>query len=167
MNESTAKGFSRRELLAGTSMLGAAALLGLPRTAAAEPPPEIQKIRLVHAPAICLAPQYLAEELLRLEGFSEVEYVDTPFTKTLSQLEDGRADITMGAAPDVVAALDMGQGVLPLAGIHAGCYELFVNGRIAAIKDLKDKSVVITGDDSTERLFISSIVAYEIGRAHV
>jgi len=160
MNKSTVNGFSRREFLAGTSMLGATTLLGLPRTAAAEPPPESQKIRLVHAPAICLAPQYLAEELLRLEGFSEVEYVDTPTTKTLTLLEAGRADITMGAAPDVVAALDMGRGVLPLAGIHAGCYELFVNGRIAAIKDLKDKSVVITNDDSTERLFISSIVAY-------
>jgi len=160
MNESTLNGFSRRELLAGTSMLGATTLLGLPRTAAAEPPPEIQKIRLVHAPAICLAPQYLAEELLRSEGFSEVEYVDTPTAKGLSPLEASRADITMGAAPDVVAALDMGRGVLPLAGIHAGCYELFVNGRIAAIKDLKGKSVVITGDDSTERLFISSIVAY-------
>jgi len=160
MNESTLNGFSRREFLAGTSMLGATTLLGLPRTAAAEPPPEIQKIRLVHAPAICLAPQYLAEELLRSEGFSEVEYVDTPTAKGLSPLEASRADITMGAAPDVVAALDMGRGVLPLAGIHAGCYELFVNGRIAAIKDLKDKSVVITNDDSTERLFISSIVAY-------
>ena len=161
MNESTAvDGFSRRELLAGTSMLGAATLLGLPRTAAAEPPPEIQKIRLVHSPAICLAPQYLAEDLLRLEGFSEVEYVDIPTQKTVSLLEAGRADITMSAAPDVVAALDMGRGVLPLAGMHAGCYELFVNGRIAAIKDLKGKSVVITGDDSTERLFISSIVAY-------
>ena len=161
MNESTTvNGFTRRELLAGTSMLGATTLLGLPRTAAAEPPPEIQKIRLVHEPAICLAPQYLAEELLHLEGFSEVEYVVTPTTKSLGVLEEGRADITMGAAPDVVAALDMGRGVLPLAGVHAGCYELFVNGRIAAIKDLKDKSVVITGDDSTERLFISSIVAY-------
>jgi NitT/TauT family transport system substrate-binding protein len=141
-------------------MLGAATLLGLPRTAAAEPPPEIQKIRLVHEPAICLAPQYLAEELLRLEGFSEVEYVYTPTPKALTLLEAGRADITMGASPDVVVAVDMGRGVLPLAGIHAGCYELFVNGRIAAIKDLKGKSVVITGDDSTERLFISSIVAY-------
>jgi len=160
MNESTVNGFSRRELQAGTSMLGAATLLGLPRTAAAEPPPEIQKIRLVHSPAICLAPQYLAEDLLRLEGFSEVEYVDIPTQKTVSLLEAGRADITMSAAPDVVSALDMGQGVLPLAGMHAGCYELFVNGGIAAIKDLKGKSVVITGDDSTERLFISSIVAY-------
>jgi NitT/TauT family transport system substrate-binding protein len=160
MNESVGNGLNRRELLAGTSMLGVATLLGLPRTAATEPPPEIQKIRLVHSPAICLAPQYLAEELLRLEGFSEVEYVETPTTRTVGMLEDGRADITSGAAPDVVAALDMGRGVLPLAGIHAGCYELFVNGRITAIKDLKGKSVVVTTDDSTERLFISSIVAY-------
>ena len=141
-------------------MLGAATVLGLPRTGGAEPPPEIQKIRLVHSPAICLAPQYLAEDLLRLEGFSEVEYVDIPTPTGVSLLEAGRADITMGASPDVVAALDMGHGVLPLAGIHAGCYELFVNGPIAAIKDLKGKSVVTTSDDSTERLFISSIVAY-------
>jgi 4-hydroxy-tetrahydrodipicolinate reductase len=47
MNKSTLHGFSRREFLAGTSTLGAAALLGLPRTATAEPPPETKKIRLV------------------------------------------------------------------------------------------------------------------------
>ena len=154
--------WERRDFLKGiAAVAGSAGLLGYDlRPAAAEPPPEISKIRLVHAPAICLAPQYLAEELLRLEGFSEIQYVDTPFTRGVSLLEDGRADITMGASPDVVAALDMGRGVLPLAGIHAGCYELFVNGRISAIKDLKGKSVVITNDDSTERLFISSIVAY-------
>jgi NitT/TauT family transport system substrate-binding protein len=56
-------------------------LLGLPGTAAAEPPPEVTKIRLVKNPGICLAPQYLAEELLRLEGFSQVEYV--PQTNTI------------------------------------------------------------------------------------
>ena len=44
--------------------------------AAAEPPPETTKIRLVRVPAICLAPEYLAEELLRLEGFTDVEYVE-------------------------------------------------------------------------------------------
>jgi NitT/TauT family transport system substrate-binding protein len=150
----------RRTFVKALAAAGAG-LLGHARTGfAAEPPPEIQKIRLVHAPAICLAPQYLAEELLRLEGFSEVEYIDIPTTGIVSLLEDGRADITMGAAPDVVAAVDRGRGVLPLAGIHAGCYELFVNGRIAAVKDLKGKSIVIAGADSTERLFISSIVAY-------
>ena len=154
--------WQRREFLKGiAAVAGSAGLLGYDlRPSAAEPPSETRKIRLVHAPAICLAPQYLAEELLRLEGFSEIEYVEMSTTKSLSLLEDGRADITMGASPDVVAALDKGRGILPLAGIHAGCYELFVNGHISAVKDLRGKSVVITNNDSTERLFISSIVAY-------
>jgi NitT/TauT family transport system substrate-binding protein len=153
-------GFSRRTFIANASALSAASLLGVSRPAVAEPPPEVKKIRLVHAAAICLSPQYIAEELLRLEGFSDIEYVDTPVAKGLTLVEDGRADMTMGAAPDLVAALDAGRGVLSLAGIHAGCYELFVNGRIAGVKDLKGRSVVITTEDSTERLFISSIVAY-------
>ena len=50
-------------------------MLGLPRIAAAEPPPEITKIRLVHGAFLCYAPQYLAEELLRMEGFTEIEYI--------------------------------------------------------------------------------------------
>jgi NitT/TauT family transport system substrate-binding protein len=155
-----ARPFSRRRLLGGT-LAGTAGLLGLyPRAATAEPPPEVKKIRLVHAPAICLSPQYLAEELLRLEGFSEIQYVDQPMTKSLGPLEAGQADMTQGAGVDVVAALDAGRAILPLAGIHVGCYELFVNGHIAEIKDLKGKSVAITTDDSTERLFLSSIVAY-------
>ena len=86
MNEQTdtmSAGLSRRTFIANVSALSAAALLGVSRPAAAEPPPEVKKIRLVHAPAICLSPQYLAEELLRLEGFSEIQYVDQPMTKSL------------------------------------------------------------------------------------
>jgi NitT/TauT family transport system substrate-binding protein len=163
MNELTdtrISGLSRRTLLANASAFSAAALLGMLRPVAAQLPPEVRRIRFVHTPAICLSPQYLAEEMLRLEGFSEIEYVDLPIAKSLHVVEEGRADMTMGASPDVVAALDAGRGVLPLAGIHAGCYELFVNGRIPTVKNLKGRSVVVTSDDSTERLFISSIVAY-------
>ena len=54
-------GFGRRRFLASTSLLSAAALLGLPRTGEAEPPPETTRLRLMSAPPICLAPQYLAE----------------------------------------------------------------------------------------------------------
>jgi NitT/TauT family transport system substrate-binding protein len=160
MRNTSGEGYSRRMFLAKMSALGAASFLGLRTAVAAEPPPEVQKIRLVHAPAICLSPQYLAEELLRLEGFSEIQYVDQPMTKSLGPLEAGQADMTQGAGVDVVAALDAGRAILPLAGIHAGCYELFVNGPIAGIKALAGKSVAITTDDSTERLFLSSIVAH-------
>src|SRR5262245_7288495 len=152
--------FSRRTALAHASAFGAAAIFGMPRRVAAQAAPEVTKIRFVHTPAICVSPQYLAEEMLRLEGFSEIEYVDLPTSKTLTLGEEGRADMTMGASPDVVVALDEGRRIVPLAGIHAGCYELFVNGPIASIKDLKGKSVAITTPDSSERLFISSFVAY-------
>ena len=48
---------SRRRFLQQTSALGLASLMDLPGTAAAEPALETTKIRLVHQPAICLAPQ--------------------------------------------------------------------------------------------------------------
>ena len=49
-------GFGRRRFLANTSALGAASLLGLPRTAASEPPPEITTLRVKQAPFLCEAP---------------------------------------------------------------------------------------------------------------
>ena len=95
MTKSTLHGVSRREFLTGTSMLGATTLLGLPRIAGAEPPPETTKIRVVQSDSICLAPQYVAEELFRLDGFAEVEYVKYPGGQASSVLAAGRADFTM------------------------------------------------------------------------
>src|SRR5262245_25277469 len=93
LNGDRASRMSRRSFLAGTSAWGLASLLGVPRTAAAEPPPEMTTIRLVHSPAICLSPQYLAEELLRMEGFVQIAYIDEPMNKSLSPLEIGHADM--------------------------------------------------------------------------
>jgi len=159
MNESTERGFSRREFLAGTSMLGAATLLGLPRTAAAEPFLEITKIRLVHAPAICFAPQYLAEELLRLEGFTEVEYIKES-KNAVAAIAERRADFSMDATPAYLPSVDIGKPVVVLAGIHAGCYELFGHEEVRAIRDLKGKRVAISVLGAIEHILMSSIVAY-------
>jgi hypothetical protein len=54
---------TRRAFLQGTSALGVTGLFGAPSVVWAEPPPETSRIRLIHAPAMCLAPQ-TAEELL-------------------------------------------------------------------------------------------------------
>ena len=159
MNESTERGFSRREFLAGTSMLGAATLLGLPRTAASEASLEITKIRLVHAPAICFAPQYLAEELLRLEGFTEVEYIKES-KNAVAAIAERRADFSMDATPAYLPSVDIGKPVVVLAGIHAGCYELFGHEEVRAIRNLKGKRVAISVLGAIEHILMSSIVAY-------
>ena len=63
--------FSRRRFLSAMTLAGTAGLLGLhARPGAAEPAPETPRLRLYKFPGICLAPQYVAEELLRTEGLS-------------------------------------------------------------------------------------------------
>jgi len=45
---------------------------------AAEPPPETTTLRIVRTASTCAAPQYVASELLKSEGFTEVHYVRSP-----------------------------------------------------------------------------------------
>jgi NitT/TauT family transport system substrate-binding protein len=153
-------GFTRRTFLANASALGAASLFALPRSAAAEPPPETKQIRLVHAPAICLAPQYLAEELLHLEGFSEVSYAEMASGTVMSGIYTGRADLTMDAAPAVVYAMDSRPSLVALAGIHAGCYELIGNERVKAIRDLQGKTVSVYTLGGADHVLLASMLAY-------
>jgi NitT/TauT family transport system substrate-binding protein len=157
-----AKPWDRREFVKGMAALaGSAGLLGYdPRPAAAEPPPEITKIRLVHSPAICLAPQYLAEELLHLEGFSEVEYVKVGVEPAGQLMAEGQADMSMWDVPGTIPLLDAGKPIVMLAGIHAGCYELFGNDRIHSVRDLKGARIGVYAVAGGDYVLISSILAY-------
>ena len=152
--------YTRRQFLERSSALGTASLLGFSRSAAAEPPPEVKKIRLVKIPAICFAPEYVAEELLRLEGFTEVEYVEMDRNPTNEMLITNRADIAVDAPPSMIPALDAGKQLVALAGMHGGCYELFANERINAVRDLKGKRVAIPLMGSLDYYFVASMVAY-------
>ena len=70
---------SRREFVRDMAVAGTASALGLSSGArAAEPPPETTRIRLSKTPSACVAPQYVAEALLRAEGFTHIEYVGPP-----------------------------------------------------------------------------------------
>jgi NitT/TauT family transport system substrate-binding protein len=151
---------SRREFLGGAAALGVASLLGPTGAAAAEPPPEIRKIRLVKVPAICLAPQYVAEELLRLEGFSEVEYVELGDSHPARVVYSGEADFTQDTSSTLLPAVDAGEPLVALAGLHAGCYELVAHAHVRAIRDLRGKSVAIVTRGGPEHLLLTSILAY-------
>jgi len=162
MGASRTTRWGRRNFLTQASVVGATAMLGLNAVARADPPPETKKIRLVKIPAICLAPEYIAEEFLRLEGFSEVEYVEEDKQSNLPDLlTRNRADVTVSAPPSFFPALEAGRQPTILAGIHGGCYELFANEQIRSIRDLRGKRVAIEElGRGTEYFYIASMVAY-------
>jgi len=66
---------TRCDFLATLSLVGAAGFLGTTRALATEPPLETTTIRLTKTVGICIAPQYVAEALLRAEGFTDIRYV--------------------------------------------------------------------------------------------
>jgi NitT/TauT family transport system substrate-binding protein len=112
---------NRRDFLASLSVAGATAIPGargsladevpglLPTPAAAEPPPETTRLRVHHSLSLCLAPQYVAEELLRGEGFTEVQYVTHELSGGLYEgLTSGMADIGNDFAPMLIMHLDAG-----------------------------------------------------------
>ena len=78
----TKKPMNRRDFLTGASALGAASLFGFARTAAADPPPETTNVKFGRWPVSCIAPQFVAEPLLKAEGFSGLQYVEVPYGPT-------------------------------------------------------------------------------------
>jgi len=161
VNASRGFDLGRRQFLQRASLIGAVSCLGIPRTlAAAEPPPETTKIRLVHAPSICAAPQYIAEEFLRMDGFTDVQYLPLGTRNGPYALADGRGDIAMWDLPGLIPHLDAGKPIVLLAGVHAGCYELFGNERVHAIRELKGKTVAIQYFGAGDQILLSSMLAY-------
>jgi NitT/TauT family transport system substrate-binding protein len=152
---------SRRKFLRGMTLLGTAGLLGVsPRLGTAEPPPETTRLRLVHDPSICVTPQYLAEELLRADGFSEVQYVEATDGLGTRLITAGAADMMMEFVGVYLTRLDAGDPLVLLGGVQLGCFEVFGGTRVRAIRDLKGKRVAVLGEGTPEHVFLASVVAY-------
>jgi NitT/TauT family transport system substrate-binding protein len=149
---------NRRRFLTHISAAGAAGLFGVRPSLAAELPPEVATVRIAKIGGICLAPQYVAEELLRAEGFIDVRYVELEADIALSEaIGRGEIDFTSDFAAEIVAGIDAGHPVTAIAGIHVGCFELFGNERIRRLTDLKAKTVGVQGYGTSPHLFLSSM----------
>jgi NitT/TauT family transport system substrate-binding protein len=137
-------------------------LLGLrPGQGAAEPPPETARLRLVRGPAICVAPEYVAEELLQGEGFTEVQYVKKASLGAKQMaLAAGEVDLTTVFSGDFLLQLEAGDPLVLLAGVHVGCFELFGTERVRAIRDLKGRTVAVNALGSADHVFLASMAAY-------
>jgi len=160
MDTSGMSGMRRRALLACGSALGAA-LFGLHNPAVAEPAPETKRLRLVHAPFICMAPQYLAEELLAGEGFTDWEYLQVGSRSAgIDAVVEGRVDMTMWDACSPIPLIDAGKPIVILAGVHSGCFQLFCNERVRTVRELQGKTAAIHYFGGGDHVLLSSMLAY-------
>ena len=155
---------SRRRFLTTLSLAGAAALLPRPGVAvAAEAPPETRSVRLPKEASICVAPQDVVDDLLRAEGFTDIGHVPLALdTYVPDAISRGELDFGMNFATVQIAGIDRGVAMKVLAGVHVGCFELFVNDAIGGITNLGGKKVGIRALGSPEHLFVS-VIASNVG----
>jgi len=149
---------SRRRFLAGLSAAGAAGVLGARASRADEAPPETTSLRLIYDPSICTAPGYIADELLRAEGFTDIRYLRT--VSGGDAVARGEADFSTDTGAWIVSRLDAGAPITALAGVHSGCYELFAHKPVRTISDLKGKRVGIRALRSGSHLYLAMMAAH-------
>jgi NitT/TauT family transport system substrate-binding protein len=57
-------------------------------------------------------------------------------------------------------AIDAGKPITVIAGIHAGCFELFAAEGIHSIADLKHRTVAVQGPNSSSHVYVASMASY-------
>jgi NitT/TauT family transport system substrate-binding protein len=154
---------TRRHFLTALSLAGAGGLLHTPGVLAAEGALETTTVRLPKYPNICIAPQDVAEDLLRAEGFTDIRYPPLPVEGNVPDgIQRGAIDFGLNYAPVLVAGIERGVALKALAGVHVGCFELFVNEDVHSVVELRGRSVGVPALGSPQHLFLSVIVA-EVG----
>ena len=128
----------------------------------AEPPPETTKIRLLRSSSVCWAPQYMAEELLRAEGFTEVQYAAFADADLIARaLASDQADISMQFVAPNLVRFDSGDPIVFLAGGHVGCLDLRGTDKVRSARDLKGKTVAAPGGvDGASYMFVACMATY-------
>jgi NitT/TauT family transport system substrate-binding protein len=159
--------WTRRTFARGLTLAGTAGLLAMrAEDAAAEPPSETKRITLARTTSLCHAPQYIAEALLKTEGFTEIHYLeDAGGGVEARALASGEAHIALTFAGPLLLRIDAGDPVLLLAGGHVGCLELFGHDSVRAVRDLKGKRVLVYALDSAPHVFLASVMAF-VGLDH-
>ena len=148
--------WERRQFLQAAGAIGLAGTV--PVVGAAEPPPESRRIRLPRYDVACVSPLWVAEELLRAEGFDAIEYVPLESRDALAAMVAGQIDFDIRAPFSTLLALDEGAPIVALGGIHAGCYELMAARGVKSIRELAGRRV--GHSDRGRKAFVSLMLAH-------
>lgn len=154
---------SRRQFLAGLSLTGTAGLLGVPRSLHAEPPPETTTVRLPRwvGGSYCWAAEYIAGELMRAEGLTDVRFVEADRSVDQSEwIARGETDFDLNFPPKQIASIDAGVPIKVLTGLHSGCLEVIAKEGINSIVDLRGKRVGVDGLNNSRHVWLTLMAAY-------
>ena len=154
---------NRRSFLAGFSAAGAASLIGRTTLAWAEPPLETTTVRLPRwvGGSYCWAGAYIAGELMRADGLTDVRYIKGD--KSVDQSEwiaRGETDFSVNFPPNQISSIDAGVPIKVLTGLHSGCLELIAKESIRSVPDMRGKRVGIDGFNSSRHVWLSLMAAY-------
>jgi NitT/TauT family transport system substrate-binding protein len=154
---------SRRDFLLNASLSAAAGMVGARPSLADDGPPETTTIKLAYYSNNCLAPLLVAEDLLRTEGFTDIQYVSVPESFTIPELvARGDCHFANTFAGTLVSYMDKGLPITALSGVHSGCYELFAHEPIRTISELRGKRVAIQ-DLNSDGYYYMAIMAAHVG----
>ena len=153
---------TRRRFLTTLSLAGAAGLVGPQRALAAEGALETTTVRHgqppwhLHCPAICRRGTAARRGLYRCPLCAAGTGINTP-----EAIARGEVDFGTNFASVLVSGLDHGVDDRRCsAGVHVGCFELFVNEGIRSLAELKGKKVGIDGLGSPGHLFLAAMAAH-------
>jgi NitT/TauT family transport system substrate-binding protein len=154
---------SRRSFLGGL-LVSTAGIANIDLVKAEDAPPDVKTVRFAQATGICIAPQFVAEELIRAEGVLNFESVvadgGLPQTEMLAK---GAVDFGIDFATAYVIPIDAGAPIKVISGVHVGCYELFAREDIKSVLDLKGKSVGVGLNLNSDAHIFMGAMASHVG----
>jgi NitT/TauT family transport system substrate-binding protein len=103
----------------------------------------------------------VADELLRSEGFTEVQHVAASGAMVGAKaLASGKVHFSTQTAGLLLIRIAAADPIVFLSGLHVGCFELFGTDRIRSIRDLKGKKVAVTDLGSGRHVLLASMASY-------
>src|SRR5262249_59917646 len=103
------------------SFASAASLVRIPSPLAAEGVLETTSVRIANEAGTCQAPLFVAEDLLRAEGFTDIRYPRIYDAGVVEAVAGGAVDfeisLVFGSLP---RAIEAGLPIVALAGLHIG-----------------------------------------------
>lgn len=125
---------------------------------------ETTSVVFVNAPGACIAPQYVAEELIRAEGLTDFRDIGAQAgLAATAMLASGEVDFSLDFQTSFILPLDQGAPIKVLCGLHVGCYELFAREEIRSVLDLKGRTVGAGWNLGSDPHVFASVMASYVG----